>query len=387
MPIPLDFSRSNQTLARFNQYLMYDLLDQKKSDRDVALMNIQDRLMRERQVEAGQIDIGVAEYKSALSNDEAWTKAKLEFAKQPRFTYLNSWANMAGDTTVPEKYHQTIRDAVKARAEILGPVADAFQQASVGKMSWKNAYATLDAAGIGGITDVMQEAGTGRRANLAAEVDREKLGVEREKLTDVGAGRTQAAQDKVTERYLKWIEDTTQFLVGEGVQGEAITGDMPIYLEAKARDPLSSEDRGKALTYLQQLRAQVLRQGPDSLTDGNISFITKVWNTAGVQGFVSDKLKKVEGGMQGSVAASAGKGAPAPVERRGGLPSPETGATTAEYDQALGAVRQTWINQKAAEFIKAVYGETPSTPEIQQEAMRYATEYVDTRIMPSLMKR
>lgn len=222
---------------------------------------------------------------------------------------------------------------------------------------------------------------------MAAEVDREKLGVEREKLTDVGAGRTQAAQDKVTERYLKWIEDTTQFLVGEGVQGEAITGDMPIYLEAKARDPLSSEDRGKALTYLQQLRAQVLRQGPDSLTDGNISFITKVWNTAGVQGFVSDKLKKVEGGMQGPVAASAGKGAPAPVERRGGLPSPETGATTAEYDQALGAVRQTWINQKAAEFIKAVYGEVQATPEIQQEAMRYATEYVDTRIMPSLMKR
>ena len=148
MPIRLDFSRSNQTLARFNQFLTYDLLDQKKSERDVALMGIQDRLMRERQVEAGQIDIGVAEYKSALSNEEAWTKAKLEFAKQPRFEYLNAWANMATDTTVPEKYHQTIRNAVKARAEILGPVADAFQQSSVGKMSSKDAYAVLDAAGL-----------------------------------------------------------------------------------------------------------------------------------------------------------------------------------------------------------------------------------------------
>jgi len=71
MPIQLDFSRSNQTLARFNQFLTYDLLDQKRSERDVALMGIQDRLMRERQVQAGQIDVGVAEYKSAFSNEEA----------------------------------------------------------------------------------------------------------------------------------------------------------------------------------------------------------------------------------------------------------------------------------------------------------------------------
>jgi len=387
MAIQLDFSRSNQTLARFNQFLAYDLLDQKKSERDVALMGIQDRLMRERQVQAGQIDIGVAEYKSALSNEESWTKAKLEAAKQPWFEYLNMWANMAIDETVPQKYHGTIRNAVKLRGEIIGRMADAFQQASQGKMSWENAYAIADSSGVKGLTEMTQEAGSGRRANLAAEVDREKMDIEERKLTDVGAGRTQAAAEKMTDRYIKWVDDTVSYLVGEGVQSQAMTGDMPIYLESKSRDPLSSQDRGFALTHLQNIKTQILRQGYESLTDGQLAFISKVYNTPAVQGFVSEKLKTTPAaGTRPPRPGGAGDLPPAMGGTQGGL-SPATGATNQEYDQALGSVRQTWINQKAEEFIKAVYGEAAPTPEIQQEAMRYATEYVDTKIMPSLMKR
>jgi hypothetical protein len=404
MPLQgLDFSRSNQALARFNQFLAYDLLDQNKSDRDVALMGIQDRLMRERQVEAGQIDMGVAEYKSALSNEESWTKAKLEFAKQPRFEYLNMWANMAIDKTVPEKYHPTIRNAVKERAAILGEMADAFQQASQGKMSWENAYAIGNAAGVKGLTEMTQEAGSNRRANLAAEVDREKLDVEEKRLTDTGAGRTQAAAEKMTDRYIKWVDDTVSYLVGEGVQGQAMTGEMPIYLESKSRDPLSSQDRGFTLTHLQNIKGQILRKGYGSLTDGQLAFISKVYNTPSVQGFVTEKLK-TNPPAPATPAAGARPprpgGSPAPIAggTQGGL-SPVTGATTAEYDQALAKVRETWIAQKEAEGIEAtgLAAEKPAEGEsleafnvrmagVRKQHHLAAIKYVDEKIMPTLLK-
>ena len=385
MPIQVDFSRSNQTLARFNQFLIYDLLDKLRSDRDADLMRVQDKLMREREIERGEIDIGVAQYKSALTDKEAYTKAMLDFAKLPGADYLVTMARLATDPNLPDDKKTIAVGAAKEYAAMIIPLAQAAQAASEGTGTWENYAALLKGGGFKGMEEGYKESGAGRRANLAAEVDREKMGIEERKLTDVGAGRTQAAAEKMTDRYIKWVDDTVSYLVGEGVQSQAMTGDMPIYLESKSRDPLSSQDRGFALTHLQNIKTQILRQGYESLTDGQLSFISKVYNTPAVQGFVTEKLRTTPAAGTrpprpgGALAPTAGG-------TQGGL-SPVTGATNQEYDQALGSVRQTWINQKAAEFIKAVYGEDQTTPEIQQEAIKYATEYVDTRIMPSLMKR
>ena len=385
MPIRLDFSRSNQALARFNQFLQYDLLDKMRSDRDVDIMKIQDKLMRERDLLRGEIDIGVAQYKSDLTDKESYTKAMLDYAKMPGADYRVAMARLATDRNLPPQYHDAAIQAAKDYAAEIIPLAQAAYNASRGIGTWKDYAAMVKGGGFKGMEEAYKETGTNIRAARQAGIEEQKLGIERERLTDVGAGRTQAAAEKMTDRYIKWVDDTVSYLVGEGVQGQAMTGEMPIYLESKSRDPLSSQDRGFALTHLQNIKTQILRQGYESLTDGQLSFISKVYNTPAVQGFVTEKLRTTPAAGTrpprpgGALAPTAGG-------TQGGL-SPVTGATNQEYDQALGSVRQTWINQKAAEFIKAVYGEDQTTPEIQQEAIKYATEYVDTRIMPSLMKR
>jgi len=230
----------------------------------------------------------------------------------------------------------------------------------------------------------MAESGTNRRANLAAEVDREKLGVEREKLTDVGAGRTQATAEKMTDRYLKWVDDTVSYLVGEGVQGQAMTGEMPIYLESKSRDPLSSQDRGFALTHLQNIKAQILRQGYESLTDGQLAFISKVYNTPSVQGFVTEKLTKNPADQAAPAAGTRPPrpgGATAPVAggTQGGL-NPYTGNTEADEAGIQAQKRTALVNHYVELYLQQVYGGVRSQENIAQ-ATTYANEFISKYVM------
>ncbi|MDO8348664.1 MAG: hypothetical protein Q7T30_00390, partial [Planctomycetota bacterium] len=270
MPIQLDFSRSNQALARFNQFLQYDLLDKMRTDRDVDVMKIQDRLMREREVEKGNIDIGVARYKSVLTDKEAYLAAYLDISKLPEFASDHAMAILATDENLPAQFHPAAREGAKRWAERILPLAQAHYRMSRGQATQEDFEALNKYAGFKGSEEGMKETGANIRASRTAGIEEQKIGIEREKLTDVGAGRTQAAAEKMTDRYLKWVDDTVSYLVGEGVQGAAMSGEMPIYLESKSRDPLSSQDRGFALTHLQNIKTQILRQGYESLTDGQL---------------------------------------------------------------------------------------------------------------------
>lgn len=361
----IDFSRSNQAISRFNQFLQYDLLDQFRSDRDVAILSVSDRLQRERQAEEGERQKDIAEFKSNLTDKEAYTKAMLDIGKLPQYDYLVSMARLATDPNLPPQFHDQARGAAKEYAALIGPLAAAAYNASRGLTTWEDYQSLLYGGGFKGMEEGMKETGTNIRARITANTAAGEQAVGRERIAAEGAGRAQAQTDKATERYIKWIDDTTQFLVGEGVQGEAIVGaGMPIYLESKSRDPLSSEDRGKALTYLQQLRAKVMKEGPDSLTDGNVSFITKVWNTPGVQGYVSERLKKVEGGVGGPPVAGNGRGAAAPAApaRRGGVPNPDTGMSEGDEEASVMQQRTDQVQQYASQWLQTMYpGADPKT--------------------------
>lgn len=375
MAIPLDFSSSKQTLARFNQFLSYDLLDQMRSDRDADLMRVQDKLMRERQVEAGRIDIGVAEYKSALTDKEAYTKAMLDYAKLPGADYRVSMARLATDPNLPPQYHEAAIQAAKDYAAEIIPLAQAAYNASRGTGTWEDYAAMLKGGGFRGMEEAYKESGTNIRASRQAGIEEQKLGIEREKLTDVGAGRTQAAAEKMTDRYIKWIDDTVSYLVGEGVQGQAMTGEMPIYLESKSRDPLSSQDRGFALTHLQNIKAQILRQGYETLTDGQLSFVSKVYNTPAVQGFVTEKLKEPPAAGKRPPRPGAA-GAPAPVAggTQGGL-NPYTGNTAADEAGVRASRREGLFNHYVEFDIQNLFGGVRSA-ENKAKAEARANEFI-----------
>lgn len=370
----MDFSRSNQALSRFNQFLQYDLLDQFRSDRDVAILQVSDRLMRERQREGGEIEKGVAEFKSALTDKEAYTKAMLDYAKLPGADYEVAMARLATDPNLPPQYHDAAKSAAKSYAARILPLAKAAYNASRGITTWQDYTNLLEGGGYKGMEEGMKETGTNIRARMTAETARGEQAVQRERIGAEATGKTQAQQDKVTDRYIKWIDETTQFLVGEGVQGEAITGEMPIFLETKTRDPLSSEHRGYALTYLNQLKAKVMREGPDSLTDGNVAFITKVWNTPLVQGFVSERLKTA-GTTRVAGPAKAGAATP-------GTPpiSLETGNTAGETAEIQAQKKVNYINHYTELYIQSVFGGV-RTPENIAQAKADATEFVEKYII------
>lgn len=377
MPLQgLDFSRSNQALARFNQFLSYDLLDQMRSDRDVEVMKIQDRLMREREVEKGNIDVGVARYKSALTDKEAYTKAWIDLSAKPGMEADHMLAMLATNPDLPSEYQEAAKAAAKRWADAILPVAQAHYNVSRGAGT-KEDFAVLNKfGGYKGAEEGYKEQGTNLRAERTAGIEEQKTAVEREKLGAAERGVSTKATDEKAKQYVDWIDKTVAFISGEGVKGNALMDTVMFLTGGKTRDPYAPDVYGKVLSDLQGLKRKILNGEP--LTRGNEDYIIKVWNARSL-----DAAKEPAPGPAGNAAPVA----PVAGGAGGGIPSPETGTRPAEYDQALGAVRQTWINQKAAEFIKAVYGETPPTPEIQAEAMKYATEYVDTRIMPTLMKR
>jgi hypothetical protein len=353
----LDFKRSNQAIARFNQFLQYDLLDQMRTDRDVAVLEVSDRLMRERQKEGGEIEKNVAEFKSSLTDKEAYTKAMLDIAKLPEADYLVSMARLATDKNLPPQFHEPARGAAKKYASIVLPLAQAYYNASRGIGTANDAFAALKGGGVQGLTDYMEQSGMNIRAQQVAQTAAGEQGVQREKIAAEGEGRTQAQMDKMSERFIAWIGDTVKFLEAEGVQGESMID--AIFAEAKVRDPLMSEYRGSALQFLNQLKANVIRSGADALTDGNIAFITKAWNTPAIQGFVSENLTKVEGG---EVVPGRKRGQPAPKPKKGGLPSPETGMSAADTERSAMGQRADQVQQYAVEWLQSKYpGADPKT--------------------------
>ena len=386
MPLKgMDFSRSNQAFARFNQFLQYDLLDQQRTERDKDLMRIQDRLMRERQAEAGDIEKSVAEYKTALSEKEAYTKAIIDIDKMPRFSRLSALSHMSTNPNLPEEYHAEARKAVEEYASVVKTLSMAYFMASRGQGTAEAAFHAADGGGLDGLTDWMQE-------NAASWRHAEGLKFDREKLTAEGEGSEKAGQDEVTKRYITMIEKSLSHLQGQGVQGTALAGDARIFMENKTLNPLSAENQELAYTGLLDLWQRVADQGAGALSDGNKAFIRRVWaagewggRAAGVIGNEPAAAPAARGGRKPQVEGSQPlqpqvEEPHTPVPAGGGVDL-ETGATPTETAGVNEAARQTAIRYYAEFFIQKVRGGIRDEAAIR-EATMLATEFVDSKIYP-----
>lgn len=82
--------------------------------------------------------------------------------------------------------------------------------------------------------------------------------------------------------WLAFIVDIEGFLRGEGVKGGELSDRLKgLFSTGKLVDPLSSENRGAAFTYLGEIRAKII-QGAQP-TPGEIRFLTTVRNTAQIE--------------------------------------------------------------------------------------------------------
>ena len=374
MAIQLDFTGSRAAIARFNQFLQYDLLDQMRSTRDAEMMQIQDKLMRERQVQAGEIEKDVAEYKSGLTERESYIKAMLDIAKLPEADYLVSMARMAMNPQLPPEFREQSKGAAAKYADMVMNLSLSYFKASHGIGNANDAYAALRGGGVKGLTDWMQENGINWRTT------QQETGT---------TGRTKMTEENkiAGERrkgYVDLVQASKVWLSSQGVIGESLTGDVRIFMENKTLNPVDKKDQSYALSMLTEIEMQLLDQGPDSLTPGQKKFISNSWNAWGMN---EARLGMGAGAAPGAAPGAAATPGAAPPAGRQGAINAETGMTPQEERTLYTAMRKNLYATKLAEAIRMTYGAGYSpTPQELREIKKAIKKYVDQRIGPSLWK-
>ncbi|HEC62490.1 MAG TPA: hypothetical protein ENI27_09615 [bacterium] len=159
-------------------------------------------------------------------------------------------------------------------------------------------------------------------------------------ITRAGEPAIEAAATQKKD-WLAFVTDIEDFLRGEGVKGGTLSERLKgLFSSGKLVDPLSSENRGAAFTYLGQIRAKLI-QGK-TLTSGDIRFLTTVRNTAEIEG-------SVEEGIEGK-----GLTDPAVSDEEAAINEATIQAHMDAIREATGETDETKLRALAVEFLKVI---------------------------------
>jgi len=137
-------------------------------------------------------------------------------------------------------------------------------------------------------------------------------------------------QEKAT---ISLVGDTKKFLIGEGVKPTEAGQLMKDMATGRVLDPLSAQNRGMALQWLNTIEFKIINK--KALTPNDERFMTTVMNTSGIEPSTPS----------GEIPSTVPSGRPVP----GGLVSPETGLTGGE-DQKINTV----IEQKVKDRMYSI---------------------------------
>lgn len=323
MALNINTSRLNDSIQRMLSFYMQNKLSEMSQARQMESYAEEDRLMRERAAEADVRSRGLKEYGNKLDLTDYFQKGFFDTAiKNDAFTAkirAAQGAEMIGDIAKAKQDRATA-------FEMAVPAIMGNFEAFKGKVSPESLAAGVEAFGESGMEKMMDKAvqqnismrgaATAKRGQDIAmrgqditvrgqNIDISKLNAEQ--------GGPGIMGDKQRKEYIDTIDKTTSFLVDQGVRGEAMnSGIRALFDSGKVYDPMSKENRGKALTYMQEIKMQIIQGKPPSPTQQG--FLTKMWNV--------------------------------PAVEAGGLPSPQTGLTTTETVAA-----ETQINQNMLSMI------------------------------------
>lgn len=139
------------------------------------------------------------------------------------------------------------------------------------------------------LVNIAGQGATTARAKMVRETERAKLGVRGfEAVTARGReGRlfqdmTDESAEKQRTRWIDMVKDTVNFLETEGVKGDSVGADIrALFSSGKVTDPLSSENRGKAFTYLAEIWTKLIQR--KKLAPGDIKFLINVRNARQIE--------------------------------------------------------------------------------------------------------
>jgi len=324
MALNINRSKLNDSIQRMLSFMMQNELSKQSNERyfnrQTDVMSEQDRLMRERSAETDVRARSMKKYESEINLGEHFQKGFFDTAiKNPAFTADIQAAQgyeAIGDMVNAKKYRT--RAFEKAMPALQGEL-EAFE----GRVSPESLVAGLEAFGESGVEKMMDKAvqqdiskrsaGTARRGQdvtvRGQDIDIQKLGLEKDKFR-AEQGGPGGMGDKQRKEYIDTIDKATSFLVDQGVKGESMnSGVRALFDSGKVYDPMSKENRGQALTYLQEIKMQIIQgKAPSPPQQG---FLTKVWNV--------------------------------PAVETGGLPSPQTGLNTTETVDAEAKINENML--------------------------------------------
>jgi hypothetical protein len=313
MALRINTSRLNDSLQRMMSFYMQNKLGELSNQRYMDTIAEQDRLMRERQAESemaahrGRVDQFGLDLRKAA--EEGIIKALSQPDIEGYPSLIKHYAYL-GDTEKAKFYADQLEEKIK-------PSVALVIQSRTGQRPDPN---TVEEAMMSAdpklVTDWIKEGGVQERFEKRLPIDQQQantsagnLALEREKFkVEQGAPGQVGMSDQ--KSYIDVIDKATSYLIGQGVVGES--GGSALFSSGKVYDPMSSENRGKALMYLQEIKMQLIQRKP--LSEPQKRFITQVWN-----------IPKVEAE---------------------GLPSPETGLTQTETTTA-----ETQINKNMEALI------------------------------------
>lgn len=181
---------------------------------------------------------------------------------------------------------------------------------------------TVMAALVGGQRDIEKQ----RRqieevAVPGLKLEKKRLGVRQEELDFKWADMNTATIKDRKDEWISLIRDTESFLESEGVKREKVTQFTMSLLAGKELDPLSPEDRGKAFSWLTNIRINLTKGKMPSPEDER--FLRRVKNSFA-------------------------------VEKGGGHPSPATGITPVEEADITGKT-DVLVKQRLLEMLTQLY--------------------------------
>jgi hypothetical protein len=331
MALNINTSGLNDSLRRLASFFMQNKLGELSNQRYMDTISEQDRLMRERGAEADVRARGLKQYESKINLDEHIKKAFIDTAKSnDAFDY-----NVRAAQVAREAGDEAKAKALYGRAyELAIPNLTARMNALKGKANEQDFLATMEAFGEDGVEKLMSESGQAGRAATSAGleekrqgVDIQKLGLEKAKFGlekekfDVEQGGPGGMGDKQRKEYIDYITDTEKYLIDQGVKGEKIGSSVRDFMGSyKYLDPMSKENRGKSLTYLGEIRLQLIQGIPP--TPPQLSFLSKIKNVSAIEGGTPTPVE----GQEVVPGEQIGPTKPS------GLPSPTTGL----YGQEAG---------------------------------------------------
>jgi len=309
--MPLDFSESRKAIQRFNQFLQYDMLDKRASQRRMRQEEYANTLAMGRMERGAELEGGLEEKKSGLRMAEAQRKVLLDIARDPRFDQITAMIHLGRVGELPPGTEHLAEEAQSEMKPMLEKLTNALFAVQKGETTPDNYNSLLDGFG----SQAAQWATERTSVNINAR-RQQKIEEERNRIAGLtaGAGGFDIA-DKYRREQVKYIDDAQGFVANEGAQPSttALQRLMAQYqaVTGKAPDPLPSKLRGQVLQYLQEIK-QSLKPGM-VMTPLQERFVAEAYNAYQLRGGAAAPVEGEAGvppraGVPGAPAADAGYG-------------------------------------------------------------------------------